>query len=118
MNVNQNQNPEEFERIDPLDDLLGQSPLPQASPWFVAETMARIRREDKVLVKTGRSYLRWVLGFSGVGTLVAGAAALMVYTLPVPHEQPVVKQPTPEDAFSVLASFDSSTEDESDDKTL
>jgi hypothetical protein len=92
---------------DPLDRLLGLSPLPRPDPWFAARTMARCRLSPPVerfsFLRSIHFWSRWV----PVSVFVLFAAGLSLqqfhrmHTLAVHHQQAQVQE-----AFEAMASMD------------
>ncbi len=60
-----------IDSLDSLDSLLAQSPLQEPPPWFMAQTVSRLRREQHSLE---RRSLRWIW------SAVTFAVCLLIYT--------------------------------------
>jgi len=105
---------------DPLDRLLGLSPLPQPDPWFTARTMARCRLSDPASDRV--SFFR-TMNFWGrfalpcLFVLFAGGITLQqahrIHTLKVHHRQDKVRE-----AFEVMATMDKDSDSSWQDHSL
>ncbi len=92
---------------DPLDRLLGLSPLPRPDPWFAARTLARCRLSQPAerfsFFRSMHFWSRWV-PLSLVVLFAAGLSLQQfhrVHTLAVHHQQAKVQE-----AFEAMASLD------------
>jgi len=99
---------------DPLWRLLGESPRPEPDAWFSVRTLA-LCREATIAAETRalssfNGMWRWVLGG---GLSVCLAVFLLVPQSPHVHPAPAAEQKSVQDAFQILASFDSSDSDSS-----
>jgi len=92
---------------DPLDRLLGLSPLPRPDPWFAARTMARCRSDQSAdrwgFFRTLRFWSRWAL--PGLCVLFASGLSLQQahrnHTLAIHHQRARVQE-----AFEAMATVD------------
>ncbi len=104
---------------DPLDRLLGLSPLPETDPWFTARTMARCRLsqpEDRFsFLRSLRFWSRWVP--VGLSLLFATGLCLQqahrIHTLAIHHQQAQVQE-----AFEAMASLDNDSDSSWPDSSL
>jgi len=99
---------------DPLDRLLGLSPLPPTDPWFTARTMARCRlsrpADRWAFFRTLNFWSRWAL--PGLCVLFVTGLSLQqahrIHTLAIHHQRAQVQE-----AFEAIASMDTSDSDTS-----
>jgi hypothetical protein len=110
---------ESSSETDPLDQLLGLSPLPPVDPWFAARTVARCRLSDSSpervpFFHSMNFWSRYAL--PGLFVLFAAGISLQqahrIHTLKMHHRQDRVRE-----AFQVISSMgndsDSSWQDSS-----
>ena len=101
-------------RHEAVERLLGRAPMPEPDAWFTARTLARCR--EVRLAAEARAFAsfsevwRWVLG-GGLGVCLA--VLLMVPQTHPAHSVPADKQKNVQEAFAIMASFDSSDSDSS-----
>jgi hypothetical protein len=103
---------------DPLDRLLGLSPLPPTDPWFTARTMARCRlSQPPERFSFLRSMHFWSRGALALCVLFAAALSVQqahrIHTLAIHHQQAQVQE-----AFAAMASLDDDSDTSWQDSSL
>jgi hypothetical protein len=100
------------DRNDPLWQLLGESPRPEPDAWFTVRTLARCREVKRAAEARAFYSLsgmwRWALGG---GLSVCLALFLMVPRAPFSHSEPVGNQQSVQEAFTIMASIQTSDSD-------
>jgi anti-sigma-K factor RskA len=105
---------------DPVWRLLARAPRPEPEAWFAARTLARCRSEG---VETGANawaqlprfaqMWRWALSGGVAVFMMMAFAATQIHS----HSKMVAKQQTVQQAFEIMASFDTDSDSSSSSST-